>query len=89
MTENNPSREIWLALVGAEEFLTIKDIRSKLTGVYLANVYATVKDMVSVGTLSKRQDGIGMLRYGVTSSCRIPRGITMGEISRAMEAGAE
>ena len=84
-----PARLIWLYLLRAGEFQYRAEIREGLKDHYFARFDATLRGMREVGSVSVRETGGRSLRYGVTPTCRVPRGISVSEVMEAAAGQAE
>lgn len=77
---NDPAKKVWLHLLGCGEFKTNVEIRKGLPEVLFPNLSATLHELSSRGSLMTRKEGT-KLRYGVTRSCGMPRGMKVSEVA--------
>lgn len=82
METSAPARAIWLHLLRQGGFHSTGEISKALSDTTVfANLYATVAEMARSGAVIKRGQ-----QYGVTVACRVPRGVSVGDVTEALSA---
>lgn len=87
---NGVSQKLWLTLLkegGRHSANEIAKLANEHNG---ASIYSVLSSMVDTQALRQYDKGDGRhIRFGVTASCRVPRGVTIGDILSCNLTGAE
>lgn len=86
---NGATAKLWLAFLANEGKLTASEAAAVAPSCNTANLHSLVNTLVDNGMLCKFIPPKGYPKFGITADCKVPQGVTIGEILACQLPSAE
>lgn len=77
---------VWLTVLKAGGRLTSAEVvKAAGDGVDAPSVRSLLNSLTTTGSVRKYEQAGSLMRYGVTAACKVPQGVTIGDILAATQ----